>query len=218
MGDQDQKFVSERLRAHYAETFRAHGASSKGVDWGEREADAILRYDNMLAVIKPEHRSKAVRLLDVGCGYGGLLDRITELGLDVEYMGVDIVEDMVATGRKRHPAARFECMDVFEDIGLESYDYVVCNGILTQMLDVPIGHRDRFAHSLIKRMYELCSEGIAFNLMSNRVNFMVSNLYYKSPIEMLNWCMTEVSPNARLDHSYPLYEFMIYLYRSGVPR
>lgn len=218
VGDQDQKSVSERLRAHYAETFRVHGASSKGVDWGERENDATLRYDNMLAVIKLEHQSKVVRLLDVGCGYGGLLDRIVELDLHVEYEGVDLVESMIDAARERHSSARFECKDIFEATELRKYDYVVCNGILTQMLDVPIGSRDKFAYSLIRRMYELCIEGVAFNLMSNRVNFMVNNLYYKSPVEMLSWCMTEITSNVKLDHSYPLYEFMIYLYRNGVQR
>ena len=206
------------MREHHTDVFRKHGLTPQGVDWGAKEADILLRYDNMLAVIKGEDRSKRVKLLDVGCGYGGLLDRIEQLGLDIEYAGIDIVPEMIAEARNRHPSIRFETGDIFEAKDLGGYDYLVCNGILTQMLDIPIGKMDEFARSLIRRMFELSNEGVAFNMMSNRVNFMVGNLFYKSPAEVLNWCMTEVTPNVRLDHAYPLYEFMVYLYRKGVPR
>lgn len=211
-----RKSVTDRMREHHTRVFETHGLTPKGVDWGEREGDAILRYDNMLAVVRPD--AGRVRLLDVGCGYGSLLDRIVARGLDIEYVGIDIVDDMIVEARKRHPSVRFECVDIFEAENLGTFDYVVCNGVLTQMLDIPIGEMDAFARSLIRRMYEHCSEGVAFNMMSNRVNFMVGNLFYKSPAEVLNWCMTEVTPNIRLDHAYPLYEFMVYLYRKGVQR
>lgn len=206
------------MREHHTEVFLKYGTTPKGVDWGAKEADTLLRYDKMLEVIRPEDRTRRVKLLDVGCGYGGLLDRIHVRGLDIEYAGIDIVPEMIVEARKRHPSIRFETGDIFEAKDLGGYDYLVCNGILTQMLDIPIGKMDEFARSLVRRMYELCSEGVAFNMMSNRVNFMVSNLFYKSPVEVLNWCMTELTPNVRLDHAYPLYEFMVYLYRKGVPR
>lgn len=216
--DMDRKLIAKRMREHHTEVFRAHGVTPKGVDWGARKEDIVLRYDNMLAVIKSDDLGRRVRLLDVGCGYGGLLDRIIERGLDIEYEGIDIVEDMITEARKRHPSIRFDCLDIFEATDLGSYDYLVCNGILTQMLDIPIGKMDEFARALIKRMFDLSTEGIAFNMMSNRVNFMVPTLFYKSPVEVLNWCMTEVTPNVRLDHSYPLYEFMVYLNKNGVQR
>ena len=41
--------ISEILKEHYSKTFEKHGASSKGVDWGD-EKDVMLRYDKMMAV------------------------------------------------------------------------------------------------------------------------------------------------------------------------
>ena len=96
------------------------------------------------------------------------------------------------------------------------FDYVVCNGILTQKLDVPGLAMDQFAARLIRRLFLLCERGIAFNVMTTKVNFFSNNLYYRNPSELLAWCMNELSPYVKLDHSYPLYEYTVYVYRDGI--
>lgn len=98
---------------------------------------------------------------------------------------------------------------------VEKFDYVVCNGILTQKLDSSIFEMDKYAKKIVKKMYELCEIGIAFNLMTTHVNYFASNLFYRNPIELLAWCMTEITPKVRLDHAYPLFEYTIYLYREN---
>jgi SAM-dependent methyltransferase len=210
--------ITARMKAHHAEVFALHGATPRGVDWNENQADVALRYDNMLSVIRREGGSGRPRLLDVGCGYGGLLDRILERRLDIDYTGIDICEDMLVEARKRHAGTTFEMRDIFDSTPPGAYDYLVCNGILTQKLDVPVDEMEEFSRALIRRMYDECVKGVAFNMMSDRVNFMADNLFYKNPAELLSWCMAEITPNVRLDHAYPLYEFTMYLYREGVPR
>jgi hypothetical protein len=98
---------------------------------------------------------------------------------------------------------------------------VVCNAILTQKLVASITEMDGFAKRLILKMFEVCREGIAFNLMSNQVNFTVGNLFYKSPLEMFAFCLGEVSPRVRLDHGYSslasgrgkYYDYTVYIYK-----
>ena len=121
---------------------------------------------------------------------------------------------MIVEAKKRYPKGDFLCGDIFEAKDIGTFDYLLCNGIMTQKLDASIPQMDKFVRSLIRRMFDLCSEGIAFNMMSSRVNFMVDNLFYRSPAEMLSWCMAEITPNVALDHAYPLYEFMMYLYKN----
>jgi len=70
-------------------------------------------------------------------------------------------------------------------------------------------------------MYELCRHGVALNMMSTRVNFMVDNLYYQDPSELLAWLLSEVSPRVRIDHGYSslasgigkYYDFTAYIYK-----
>jgi|WetSurMetagenome_2_1015567.scaffolds.fasta_scaffold18272_6 SAM-dependent methyltransferase len=207
--------VSRALRAHYEETFRRYGPTSKGVDWGEDTNRQALRYQKMLNLIKPGQKD-GTSLLDVGCGYGGLLEYANQNNVRLQYTGIDIAENMVRWAQEAFPRATLMVGDVLE-IGLPNrYAYVVCNGILTQKLNVPGIEMDAFAGKLIRRMFDLCEVGTAFNVMTTKVNFYSNNLYYRNPAELLSWCLSEISPHVRLDHAYPLYEYTIYLYRHPV--
>lgn len=207
--------ISEALRQHYSEKFSAHGPSSEGVDWGSDKSKISLRYDKMLHVVSSTYVNKH-SLLDVGCGYGGLLSYAMGKNIDLDYTGIDVAENMIEWARKNFPQNEFVLGDVLDIDFEKKYDYVVCNGILTQKLETPGLTMDAFAHKLIRRMYELCNEGIVFNVMTTKVNYFSNNLYYRNPAELLAWCISEISSHIKLDHSYPLYEYTIYVYRNPV--
>ncbi len=214
-----EKSIPESMKLHHEKVFATYGATPRGLDWSERETDLILRYDKMLDLVQNGQKlNRTPRLLDVGCGYGGLLEHIRARNLDIDYSGIDICEPMIVEAKRRLPGVTFFCGDILEAKDIGTYDYLVCNGIMTQKLDASIPQMNAFVRSLVRRMYELSSEGVAFNLMSSRVNFMVGNLFYCSPVEILSWCMTELSPNVALNHAYPLYEFTTYVYKTGLSR
>jgi SAM-dependent methyltransferase len=151
-------------------------------------------------------------LLDVGCGYGALLEIDKKLTLD--YTGIDMVEDMIRHGKTHHPDATFICGNFLDHTFTEgSFDYVICNGVMTQKLTASIFEMEDYARKIIRKMFSLSRKGIAFNMMTSYVNFMAPNLFYKNPSELLAWVMCELSPHVKLDHSYPLYEFMTYVYK-----
>ena len=205
------KKISQDLHNHYKKTFLKHGANSKGVDWGDKEWAGLLRQQKMLEVIRPN--LKPVSLLDVGCGYGALADLINERRLNISYTGLDVVPDMVDAAIKRHPNSDFICGDIMT-ADLNSYDYIVCNGILTQKLNASTLEMNQFANELIKKMFSHCNIGIAFNVMSTYVNFQKDHLHYRNPSELLAWCMSEMTPNIKLDCSYEQwYEYSLYLYK-----
>ena len=200
--------VSLLLRDHYAGGFSKHGCTSQGVDWGPHEDRALLRHQKTLEVIK----STPCSLLDVGCGYGALLDVAKQDGLD--YTGIDIVAEMTAKGRERHPQACFIDGDFLgHPMAEKAFDYVICNGILTQKLTASIADMDTFSKKIINKMFACARKGIAFNLMSTHVNFMADNLFYKSPLETYAWVTQNLSPFVRLDHTYMPFEYMVYVYR-----
>lgn len=87
---------------------------------------------------------------------------------------------MIDHGNKRHPDARFATVSIFEFDPGHSFDYVVCNGVLTEKLDVSFLAFDQFVRRVVRRMFDLAGRGIAFNLMTTQVNFTAPNLFYKS--------------------------------------
>ena len=204
--------VRDTLGPYYEKCFAEHGASARGVDWhdaGSLEA----HYDKMLAVIEPEHAGRRVSLLDVGCGYGGLLDHAKATGRDLAYTGIDLVGDMIGHGQAKHPDATFMKGDLLAVDPPRRFDYVVANGVLTEKLDVSIRDFGRFARSLIARMFACADRGIAFNMMTTSVNFMAANLYYQNPGELIAFVDAELSPKWRIDHAYKYYDFTMYVYR-----
>jgi SAM-dependent methyltransferase len=207
--------ITESLRRHYSERFALHGATSEGVDWGADESRMLLRFEKMLAVTGSPPAGKP-RILDVGCGYGGLLGYAARRKTEVDYTGIDVAENMITWAAANSGSGAFLCGDILEYEFDRTFDYVVCSGILTQKLDATITDMDRFAARLIRRMFELCERGIAFNVMTTKVNYFSSNLYYRNPVELFAWCVTEISPYIKIDHAYPLYEYTVYLYREPV--
>jgi 2-polyprenyl-3-methyl-5-hydroxy-6-metoxy-1,4-benzoquinol methylase len=67
------------------------------------------------------------RLLDVGCGLGGLEEHLARVRPDVAVTGINVLADQLEVCRRRAPSARFVQMDAtelsFADV---SFDTVVC--------------------------------------------------------------------------------------------
>ena len=126
--------ISQALGEHYSLAFDSHGPSSEGVDWGTDQSAADLRNYNMLNVLKD--RTSPSTLLDVGCGYGALGSIIKAENLPIEYYGVDVAKNMIDYAKNYFKSAdNFFCEDFLAWTPPRIYDYVVCNGILTQKLD-----------------------------------------------------------------------------------
>lgn len=197
---------------YYAKCFAEHGALARGVDW--HDADSLaFHYDKILEVIEPDMSGKRVSVLDVGCGYGGLLNRAQERGLDLDYTGLDLVEASIAHGRARYPEAVFHNGDFFAFDPGRRFDYVLANGLLTEKLGASLKDFGQFARAAIRRMFALADRGVAFNMMTSAVNYYASNLYYQNPADMIAFCMGELSCKWRIDHSYRYYDFTMYVYR-----
>lgn len=207
--------VTNLLKNHYQNCFLNHGASAQGVDWRDQET-ADIRYKNMLNVVSAELAKKSLSLLDIGCGYGGLQDYISKLNFPIEYTGIDVVATMIEHATSHHGKGQYFHGDVFTYPFGRTFDYVVCNGILTQKLTATDEEMNSYMNKLIHTMFGLCNKGIAFNLMTNKVNFKAENLFYKSPVETLDFCLENISRKVIIDHSYPMYEYTVYIYKENI--
>jgi SAM-dependent methyltransferase len=210
------KTITEKMKEHYSKTFNTYGANVQGVDWGKAtDTDRLeLRYKKMLEVIERSGTiSDDFSILDVGCGYGGLYQYAINKGYIFNYTGIDVCENMIQYAQKnKWGGVKLICGDIFDYTPEEKYTFVICNGILTQKLNASIKTMDEYARSLINKMWELSDKGMVFNIMKSQVDFMNENLYYKSPLEILAYCMT-FTDKFILDSSYPLYEYSVYLYK-----
>ncbi len=205
--------VKQNVVDHYEARLLRFGASARGMDWKD-EASQRLRFAALCDVC--DLRGKSVH--DVGSGAGHLLDYLIERGIDASYSGSDLSAKMVEAARRRHPDARFESRDLLRDPPEERFDVLLCSGLFHVKLDAADGVWWEFVRSMLRAMFDRCREAIAFNLMSDQVDFRSEILFYASPADTLKFCQSELSRFTTLRHDYPLYEYTIYVYRSPSTR
>jgi SAM-dependent methyltransferase len=205
--------LKREVVAHYEAALRAHGPTARGMDWRD-EASQRLRFRILCGVCDLAGRS----LHEVGAGAGHLLDYLREEGIAADYSGSDLSAAMVEAARARHPGAHFEARDLLLETPRPSYDVVVCSGLF----HVCLGHGGapwrRFVEETVRRMWGLARVAIAFNLISDRVDWRAPQLHYASPAETLEFCRRELSPWVVLRHDYPLHEYTLYVYRDARAR
>jgi len=177
-----------KLAEHYDKCFKEYGDTHLGVDWPKLE-DTFKRYDMMLGIIKDE---LPITLLDFGCGTASLNAYIKLLKIKyIKYSGLDILKN--------------------KDI--PNFDYIVCNGPFTEKRDLSQQEMMEFFMSVIKKLWDKCNKGIAFNLMSKHVDWEREDLFHVS-IDELGWFLkNNLSRNFIIRNDYGLYEYTTYVYK-----
>ena len=203
--------ITSHKKSVYAERFREYGPTAAGVGWG---ADAARSYRQMLEVILPRHlgTENIPSFLDVGCGYGGLLSDAKSQGISLRYTGIDVVPEMIDHGRATHPEATFVSADFFELCGDATYDYVVCNGLLTDRFDFSERVFEDHVERVLRKAFGLAAVGAAANLMTTKVNYTEEHMFYLDPPRALQFCLSELTSKVKLDHAQPRFEYVLYLY------
>jgi SAM-dependent methyltransferase len=195
---------------HYERQLARFGPTAQGMDWKD-EASQELRFRVLCGVCDLGGRS----LHDVGCGAGHLYGFLRRQGVAVDYTGSDASPRMLECARRLHPEARFEQRDLRQGPPAETWDVVLCSGLFS----VKLAHSDetwwRFVRETLLGMFEMCRVAIAFNLMSDRVDWRTKDLFYAPPGAVLDFCRAELSPWVILRHDYPLHEYTVYVYRES---
>lgn len=202
--------LRQRVVEHYEDQLARFGPTARGMDWKDAESQ-----DLRFRVLCEVRDLDGLSLHDVGAGAGHLLDHLGASGVKLDYTGSDLSSAMVESARDLHPGGRFERLDLLSDPIEERWDVVVCSGLFF----VKLGHSEaewqNFVHVMLRRMWSLCRVALAFNLMSDRVDWRVDRLYYARAGEILDFCRAELSRWVVLRHDYPLHEYTVYVYRDA---
>lgn len=207
----------EQIVAHYEGCLARHGDTHRGVDWPNRR-DALRRYEVMLDVIRPAHRRRKVSLLDFGCGaahlYGFIRD--CELG-NIDYTGLDLSAQFISLSRAKFPERTFHHLDILsaDAATLPDFDYAVLNGVLTEKQELGFADMWGYAQQLLRAVFMRVRCGLAFNVMSEQVDWERGDLFHL-PMDLLAGFLTrELSRHFVFRHDYGLYEYTVFLYREA---
>jgi SAM-dependent methyltransferase len=202
--------IETRVASYYSAKLLAHGETAQGVDWKSEESQQ-LRFEQLLRLLGAE---RSFSILDFGCGWGALFERLLRDGHAPRYFGFDVSAAMVERARSRlgaDPRAAFTA-DAAE---LGPVDYVLASGIFNVKLQVLEDDWRAYVVQVLDQMNRLATRGFAFNALSlySDPEKRRPDLHYADPRALFDHCKRHYSPRVALLHDYPLWEFTILVRR-----
>ncbi|WP_371194141.1 trans-aconitate 2-methyltransferase [Glaciecola sp. SC05] len=204
--------MSEQIKQHYQQLFEKHGRDHNAVQYSSRESQ-LARFDVLLDIAKDIDS-----VADIGCGLGDLLPLLRQSHPHAQYIGYDFVDAFVtdaSTQYSEDKRASFKQLDILQDCINEKSDYVVLSGMLNNLME----DNEYFTEVTLQKMWQAANKGIAFNALSNYVDYQDEGLYYHDPLKLFHYCKTHLSKYVTLRHDYDVkensipFEFTIYVFK-----
>lgn len=164
----------------YQTMTKEHGPSAQGVGWRN-----TLEQERRFRLLMEGNYYGVKRMLDVGCGYGALvewLERTKKLWFNhVQYSGIDVVPEFIEVARDKYPMSGLDLnhglssnhtplnsrwfgqwdvqsfAEYFDPEEDELFDLVVCSGALTW-------HEMADKLAMLDAMWKLTRTTLAFNM------------------------------------------------------
>lgn len=166
-----------------------------------------LRFNILTSMMKLENEEKCI--LDLGCGFGDLKTYLDQKKYRVKYIGVDIVETFINKAKELHPDGLFICEDFLEMDMIKNVDYVIACGPFNYKFLGKISNYE-FIEKCMNKAMLIAKEGIAFDFLSNKVDYQYDHTFHSSPEKILEMAY-KLSRNVSLRNDYMPFEFSLFI-------
>ena len=115
---------------------------------------------------------------------------------------------MIDEAKRQFPKGRFYQKDIFTSPLEQSYDYILLSGIFTYT-------NQAFFEKCIPLLFENCTTGIGFNLLSNWLTNhenAAEKEFVASPTQTIDFCK-RLTNKLSFRHDYHQRDFTIFLYK-----
>jgi SAM-dependent methyltransferase len=204
-----------RIQTRHKVSIDQYGYQPQALYWSSREIQTV-RFKKLSEILP---RNQACSILDVGCGFGDLKAYLVQQGFKIDYTGIDLSEDMVRSARFQYPGIKVHQGDLFDfNPKSQQYDFVLLSGALNEVVETDIEdsseHQGRYAKAVIRKLYDSCQQGVAFNLLDARNAWVASrpDLQSFQPEEIADYCKT-FAHHVSWQDGYVDNDFTVFLYR-----
>lgn len=204
------KIIQDQIKT-YKDNFLKNPDSPLGTFQNNRET----QYQRFEHIIKPFRNvmNRKLSFHDLGCGNCDMFKFLELQGLELDYSGTDVIEEMLQDARLKYPGIKVFNRDVLEEPVSDSYDVVVFSGGLYLPGSIPHEEWKEFVFNIIDKMFQMCKVGISFNLLTSYSSYRDPDLFFMDPKEILDYCISNLSRFVNIDHAYPLYEYTVSVFR-----
>jgi SAM-dependent methyltransferase len=198
--------LENQIRIRYQKGFNKYGFGPRALGWKTQQA-AEVRYINLIRGINFEGRE----VLDVGCGFGGVIPFIKAETKNFNYTGVDLVPEFIKIAKEKNPNFRFAVKDYFRRPWGKMFDIIISSGTLSSNIKNSLKYRQE----AIRTMFIHASELVAFNVAGGHPqpkNIRKNRVYYADSHQMLKFCQS-LTPKIIFRHYYRFNDFTIVMYK-----
>jgi len=170
------------------------------------DAAAVIRYQNIVADIDFENKS----VIDIGCGFGGIIPFIEGKTKSFKYLGLDVVPEFIDEAKKRYPKHSFKAGGWMELI--KAHDIVLCSGVLNNKVK---GDQYKYREEAISLMFKNANEILVFNMAGGfpqPINKSKFKLYCVDSLKILKYCLG-LTTKVIWRHSYRKKEFTVVMFK-----
>jgi len=211
-----------RIQTRHRVSVERHGYQPQALFWSNKEIQEI-RFENLMGILGKSLSDTTFdenwSLLDVGCGFADLKFYLAQHNFKPDYSGIDVSPNMVLGACSQHPGINVHEGELADfDYKAGQFDYVMLSGALNEVVETAIeGSEDQqgdYARSVIRRMYQICRAGVAFNLLNRSDESVGKRTELQSfyPAEMFEFCQS-FAQKVILVEGYLDNDFTIYLYK-----
>jgi SAM-dependent methyltransferase len=203
LSDQDRIATIDRYRSQY----RKYGYSPKSLGWDKGKQD--VRFKILTDCFDCCNKS----ILDIGCGFGDL-NRVLQLrcGTNYKYLGVDLVDEFIQEGRSRYHSdnVKFIIGNFIDEEFTQEFDIVISSGIFNHKFKDTNNYQ--FIDYVVEKSMCLAIEGVAFDFLSDKVDYQLDHAFHSSPEKILSIAYKHTR-NVVLRNDYFPFEFSLCLMR-----
>ena len=190
------------LTSRFEDALARGGVTPVGIMW-PNATDLAVRFETLLSTIDFAGYAPArpLRLLDLGCGPGFLLDWLSaNQWLDrVDYTGVDVTDVTLKHARDRWPAHRFLLRDVREEpFAPETFDFAIICGVFIARFENSYAAMEALTHETLRAVWLSTRLGLSFNTASKHVDWERDDLFHWPLDDIMRFCTREMSRHVAL--------------------
>jgi SAM-dependent methyltransferase len=195
----------DRIIERYNERLREHGFSINALASGNDE-----RRNLRFKILTEIGIKNGDTILDLGCGFADFHTYLLNVGIAVNYIGIDINSEIIRMAKEKKSELDLRVVDILNDKFDTPVDYIVSTSSFNNKLFEESNYS--FIETLLKKCQSIAKKGVAIDFLSSYVDFKVNDeVFYYEP-EKIVTIAKSITKKVCIRHDYELFEFCLYMY------
>lgn len=195
----------QRVKNLYCQEYLVHGVKPKSLFWPKGRQKVRFR-EHLELIENKKLFNKKLTLIDYGCGFSDLYEYMTLKNLrNIDYVGIDIVEEFLSVSKSRYPQCKFFTRDEFLRDESVVADILIASGTFNIRYESTYQKNYDFFLDELKTLASRIQTCLSVDFMTDEVDYMQLDSFHLNP------------KNLRRDIKKTISAEKVEIYKSEIP-